>query len=255
MREKIYYVYRHVRLDTNEVFYIGKGTGRSKGKSERSFYIRAYNKSERTNYWLNIAKKSQYIVEILFQSKDLSLILDKEREFIKFYGRKDLGQGTLVNLADGGDGPSNALVSEATHLKMKRSSVAKFRIGKNSPVAKPLFVYKTDGTFYKRFDTRAEAVRELNVTKANLHSVLRGDYQQISGWVFKNRWEGDYFNFSPKPRRGSGSILHYDLNMNFIQEFRSSTEASQFFGCSTKKILSICRRKIRFKDYILSLKI
>lgn len=86
-------VYRHIRLDKNVPFYIGIGD------SEK----RAYNKINRTRIWKNIAKKG-YEVEILFEDLTWEQAIEKEKEFIALYGRRDLGLGPLVNLTDGGEG-------------------------------------------------------------------------------------------------------------------------------------------------------
>lgn len=51
-------VYRHRRLDTNEIFYIGIG------KEEK----RAFNKKDRSLWWKRIIDKTIYNVEII--SKD-----------------------------------------------------------------------------------------------------------------------------------------------------------------------------------------
>jgi hypothetical protein len=51
------YVYQHIRLDTNEIFYIGISRGRK--------YNRANLKIRRNSYWTNITNKTQYKVEII----------------------------------------------------------------------------------------------------------------------------------------------------------------------------------------------
>jgi hypothetical protein len=90
------YVYRHIRLDKNEVFYVGIGSDK--------YYSRAYTKWGRNKLWKNIVDKTEYSVEILFEDLDWELACKKEIEFIKLYGRKDLKNGTLTNLTDGGQG-------------------------------------------------------------------------------------------------------------------------------------------------------
>jgi len=87
---KIYYVYRHVRLDTDEVFYVGKGTILSSKNNEKSYFQRAFQKTGRTDWWHRVVQKGNYKVEILFQSSNEELIFQKEREFIELYGRQYL---------------------------------------------------------------------------------------------------------------------------------------------------------------------
>jgi len=99
----LHYLYRHIRLDTNEVFYIGIGTVRKKEEKYR-YYTRARIKNNRNKWWKHVVSKTDYRVEILLESDDYEFINKKEQEFIALYGRKDLGLGTLVNLTDGGNG-------------------------------------------------------------------------------------------------------------------------------------------------------
>ena len=104
-------VYKHIRLDKNEVFYIGIGVDEK----------RAFVKNKRSQYWKNVVNITEYKVEII--EKDLSYeeAIEKEIELIKFYGRKDLGLGTLVNMTDGGDGTVNWIVKQETKDKISNT--------------------------------------------------------------------------------------------------------------------------------------
>lgn len=107
------YVYRHIRLDTNKVFYIGIGSSEN--------YKRAKSKSDRNNYWKRIVNKTDYKIEILFDEISIEEAKLKEIEFIALYGRHNLGLGTLCNLTDGGEGVNNIIFTEETKLKMGAS--------------------------------------------------------------------------------------------------------------------------------------
>ena len=110
-------VYRHIRLDTNEVFYIGIG------KDEK----RAYDKKRsRSNWWKSILEKTEYRVDILFDNLTWEEACEKEKEFIELYGRKDLELGTLVNMTNGGDGSIGYKNSEESNKK--RSDKLKNRV-------------------------------------------------------------------------------------------------------------------------------
>lgn len=87
-------LYRHTRLDKNEPFYIGIGKKIN----------RAYTKTKRNKHWNHIVNMTEYEVEILFDDLTWEEACEKEKEFIKIYGRRDLGTGTLVNMTDGGEG-------------------------------------------------------------------------------------------------------------------------------------------------------
>jgi hypothetical protein len=75
------YVYRHIRLDKNEPFYIGIG--------KIPNYKRAYLKSIRNVIWKQIANKTSYEIEILCDDLSWEDAMIKEQEFIALYGRID----------------------------------------------------------------------------------------------------------------------------------------------------------------------
>lgn len=121
----VYYLYKHIRLDTNEIFYIGVGSvnqsDKKCSKTSKVYYRRAFSKTSRSDFWKNVINKSEYKVEIILESFIYDFIKQKEIEYIKLYGRRDLGLGTLVNLNDGGDGNLKLKHSEETKLKMSIS--------------------------------------------------------------------------------------------------------------------------------------
>lgn len=100
-------VYQHRRLDTNEIFYIGIG------KTEK----RAYSKHNRNKHWKNIVNKVGHKVEIITTCDTREEACQIEQYLIKYYGRRDLGFGSLVNLTDGGEG-----VLGLTPMKGKKHS-------------------------------------------------------------------------------------------------------------------------------------
>ena len=105
------YVYQHIRLDTNEVFYVGIGKKPKHG--------RAYTRSDRNPFWEKVVAKTSFKVEILFDNLTWEQACEKEKELIALYGRRDLGTGTLVNLTDGGDTIEGYVHKESTKAKMR----------------------------------------------------------------------------------------------------------------------------------------
>lgn len=94
----IFYTYMWLREDGTP-YYIGKGSGR-----------RAFR------------KKSQPIERIIVQeylSEDDAF--EAEAFLIRFYGRKDLGTGVLINLTDGGQGMSGHKTPEEVKLKISKA--------------------------------------------------------------------------------------------------------------------------------------
>ena len=110
-------VYRHIRTDKNEPFYIGIGKNIS----------RAYSKKNRNKYWYNIVSKVNFEIEILFEGVSWEFAKKKEKEFIALYGRRDLSNGTLCNMTDGGDGCAGNKMSEEARNKIREARKGKKR--------------------------------------------------------------------------------------------------------------------------------
>lgn len=108
-------LYQHLKPN-GEIFYIGIG------KCEK----RAYNKFNRNKYWKNIVNKYGYNVEILYDNLTIKEAKQLEIYLIKYYGRKDLKTGNLVNMTSGGEGTYGRITSKESNIK--RSNSMKGRI-------------------------------------------------------------------------------------------------------------------------------
>lgn len=91
MEDNNYYVYRHIRLDTDTPFYVGKG------KKDR---LRCKRRNSR---WTNIVNKAGFRVEIILYGLTEVQAFSKESEFIQFY--KSFGF-CEANMTLGGEGSS-----------------------------------------------------------------------------------------------------------------------------------------------------
>lgn len=88
--ENKYYIYAHIRKDTNSIFYIGKGCGK-----------RAYVKSNRSEYWKRIVKKNGY--EVIFLMENLNETESYKYEIFHIDIEKKKGN-CEANFTLGGDG-------------------------------------------------------------------------------------------------------------------------------------------------------
>jgi len=111
-----YCIYIHLRLDTNEVFYVGIGGKR-----------RPYSKHARNRYWKSIVNLVGYKVEILSDNLSWENAQQAEIELIKIYGRKDLKEGILSNQTDGGEGKVGVICSDETKSKIGAGNTGKQR--------------------------------------------------------------------------------------------------------------------------------
>jgi hypothetical protein len=110
-------VYQHRRSDDNSIFYIGIGKTKS----------RAFSKKGRSVYWKNISSKYGFEVDVLFEGISWKEACDVEIGMISSYGRKDLGEGLLVNLTNGGDGTNGSTQSDLAKQKISNSLIGNKR--------------------------------------------------------------------------------------------------------------------------------
>ncbi len=103
------YVYKHIRKDTNEIFYIGIGKNKNRKDSKYS----------RNKHWHSIVKKTDYNSEIIEDNLTWEMACEREIFWIKFYGRTDLNEGTLVNKTNGGDGVVGRTISEKQKERLR----------------------------------------------------------------------------------------------------------------------------------------
>jgi len=103
-------VYQHRNKTTGDIFYIGIG------KTE----ARAYSKHARGKFWIDYTSKYEYEVEITHKDIIWEDACSIEKYLINFYGRRDLGLGTLVNQTDGGDGILGYSFSKESLIKISQ---------------------------------------------------------------------------------------------------------------------------------------
>lgn len=125
------YVYRDPSRD-NEPIYVGKGSGRRawahlKPIKRRHPFTQRLNKMIRENV--------QPDIEII-ACADEAEAFKIETELIAKFGRKDLRLGTLLNMSDGGEGPSGRIFSNEVRAKMSAGQRRVQGIAQNRPEVK-----------------------------------------------------------------------------------------------------------------------
>ncbi len=121
---KKYYIYGHYTADTNELFYVGKGHGRRCGQ---------LSSKRRNKFWQNVVNKHGVRVEILIENLTEEEAFQLEMVLIKQYGRRDLGTGPLVNLTNGGEGPSGIIREGRKLTTTERKHLSELLTGKPKP--------------------------------------------------------------------------------------------------------------------------
>lgn len=198
--DNVWYVYRHRRLDINEVFYIGIGKSKN--------YFRAFSKAQRSNWWKSIIKNTRYEVEILQDCLTKEEACELEILLISEYKRKDCCGGTLVNMTDGGDGGLGKKHSDETKLKIGASNKGKHSFyGEDNPsFGKP----KSEESLLKQSLTMTGRVRS-EESRKNQSDTMKEQYKSgrlhlgakkvidtITGIVYNSIKEaGEAFNIKP----------------------------------------------------------
>lgn len=197
------YVYRHIRLDTNQPFYIGIGS------DDMGEYKRAYNKSKRSNFWKRIYAKANYRVDIVLDDLTWEEACEKEIEFIALYGRLDKGLGILCNHTSGGEGTLGNIQSQDTINKRiantdytnisvaikKRNSTGwqkdpEFRkkVSKTLSIVrkKKIAQFTLDDVLIKEWKSAKDAAEVLNLDRGSICKCCNnGIYKSVGGYKWK----------------------------------------------------------------------
>jgi hypothetical protein len=118
----IYYVYQYLREDMTP-YYIGKG---SNGRAYAN--CRTIPKPKDKN-------RIQIIAKDLTEPEAFAL----EIKLIKHYGRKDLGNGILRNMTDGGDGTSRKVWTEEARLAVSKAKTEWHKNNDSSGEKNPMY--------------------------------------------------------------------------------------------------------------------
>lgn len=119
-----HYIYAYIRSKDSSTakagtpYYIGKGTGR------RAF----------TKHSVSVPKDKSYII-ILEDNLSEVGALALERRYIKWWGRKDIGTGVLLNRTDGGEGLCGAKFSDEHKRKISIANLGNTKgVGSKNPM-------------------------------------------------------------------------------------------------------------------------
>jgi hypothetical protein len=227
--EKKYYLYLHKYQTTGEVFYIGIGSSKD--------FKRAFTANGRNKYWQKITNENKFSIEIVLTDLTKEEAFQKEKEFILFYGRKDLGTGTLVNMAAGGEGLQEWSMELREKLrqsklgkKLSQETVKKITGGNNHKSKKVLNLSTNE-----IFSCIKEASEKLGIRSATLGRWLNGKRHNPTQLVFLDdnlRVPNKLLKEKKiKIKKGkTKNILQFDFQSNLIQEFNSIKEAGIFLG-------------------------
>jgi len=233
------YVYRHIRLDKNQPFYIGIGSDAN--------YKRAREKFNRSKFWKSIVSKTKYEIQIIMDGLTWDKACDKEKEFISLYGRKDLDKGTLVNLTDGGEGALGILMSEENKHKLSKRMVGKKNsLGyKHSDDTKIKISLHSKNRIVKQ-ETKNKLSNLLKGNKNNLGKKLSEETKNKISKANKGRALSQNTKDAVSKAHWKGYVYQLDMNTdNVIWKYKTAKEANLITGinCGSIKSVIIGKRK------------
>lgn len=194
------YVYRHIRHDKNEPFYIGIGSD--------NVFKRAKTKKGRNDIWKKIASKTTYDVEILFSEISIEEAKKKEIEFISLYGRIANRDGILANLSGGGECNENPCILTRQKISIATKGANNPFYGKKHTKETREFLSKRQ-IGLKRPPLSDETKKKIGDANRGGTSWVKGLKQPIAGQKRTGVHHSKY----------KGKIDCYDLEMNFIGTF------------------------------------
>lgn len=258
------YVYRHIRLDKNEPFYVGIGSDPK--------FNRAYNKGskDRNPYWHRIVAKTEYEVEIILDGLTYEESLKKEEEFVNLYGRMNDNTGVLCNLTDGGKGSKGYVTTEESKLKQRNAKLGRNLSEEHKASLRKSQMIKVaqlnmDGKFIKVWDSLKSIQDETGFRKDKVLHCCRLRKPQYKGFkwkYFKNLYDAkEYIPIKNKRKPRPLGIKHTEetklknklanvipiIQMtrqgDFIKEWLCAYDASRelFGGTGHSKIGECCK--------------
>jgi len=216
----IYYVY--VILDTRkpgeykyndlvfnyEPFYVGRGKGNRIKTTINEGNDYKMNKINKI-----VKEKGEVLVIKLYGNLSFDKSQQLEVDTISKIGRYDLNEGVLLNFTDGGEGRKNVIVSDESKYKMSRSrmGVEPWNKGKSPS----------------------------DETKKKISKSLSGEKNFNYGKHFSEEHKRKLSESNKEPQ--CLSVIQYDLDGNYIQEYKSLLEASIQTDINKSSIGKCCK--------------
>ncbi len=246
MEEKIFYVYRWIAIDINEVFYIGKGTGNRchqiAGRNE--IFKKYYN-----NYNCEVE-----IIEYFDKEQDA---FAKEAALIKYYHK--IGQAK-ASLDNGGKGGCHFVWTDAMRAyqseynPMKRSQQRE-RMSKNNPMQDPEIAEKVNGQKRRpvvingqRYIGVLEAARQLHVCE---DTVIRWCKKGYDAYGNICRYEDELNkNFPVFINPNTSKSLSIYVDDILFPSIKAAAKYYNFSYVSFSKKLKDNNGQIKYKNHI-----
>lgn len=165
--ENRFYVYVHRRLDTGDIFYVGKGSN-----------DRAWSSTGRNSYWKSVVNKSGFDAEILVGNITEKSAYSIEREMISLLRKLNV---KLTNLSDGGEGGASGYKYEGEKLKRLQKHIEDQWMKLADPNIY-IFYHFSGETFT---GTRVEFSEKYNIHSGNIAKLFQSKNRRkvVKNWA------------------------------------------------------------------------
>lgn len=223
-----YYLYRHIRFDKNIPFYIGIGHNKNgNDKYQRANWI--YRKN---SIWKRIVSKTNYGIEVVIDDLSLEDALIKEKEFIKMYGRINNNTGILANLTDGGEGTSGIIRSDEFKEKQRQLKIG-IKVSDETK-EKMRISHLLNKESINKLIERNKILKSKPLTE-NHKNKIRNSHMGLRA--------SDKTKKLMSEIRSKKPILQFNLNGEFIREWKSIAEINTVLGYDNSNISRACSEK------------
>lgn len=114
-----------------------------------------------------------------------------------------------------------------------------------------VFTYNTDGSFFKKFETVAEAAKFFKVSVVVIRTAIIGEYK-VREYYMTSNFTSTFSISKKKVSLKDKAIFCYDFNGTLLHEFTTIAEAVKFFNIKTSSEIS---KSIRLKRPFKGLRI